>query len=125
MGVQIPPYSKTESCSMIGSPSPTTGFAGLSVSQAVSNRPSDTPQALRRRWTLLLVVLVLFGACLRYAMNFYGLSLDVAHHYALVATIMRDWHVGPTPLPHLGEMNYYPNLSHWVAALFGSLLGSG
>jgi hypothetical protein len=58
-------------------------------------------------------------------MNFYGLSLDVAHHYALVATIMRDWHVGPTPLPHLGEMNYYPNLSHWVAALFGSLLGSG
>lgn len=72
-----------------------------------------------------LILLVCVGVTVGHAANFHGLSLDVPHHYALVATLMSDWHFGAEPLPNLGEMNYYPNLSHRIAALVGTFLGSG
>lgn len=77
------------------------------------------------RWTALFIVISCIGLCLVYAPTLYSLSVDVAHHYALVATIMRDWRVGPELLPNLGEMNFYPNLSHWLSAMVGGLMGSG
>jgi hypothetical protein len=51
-------------------------------------------------------------------------EVDVAHHYALVRTLMDFWGV-PGVLPNLGEMNFYPRLSHWIAALVGHMTGSG
>ena len=54
-------------------------------------------------------------------------SIDLAHHYALVARLSEFWalpqaaHGGD---PSLGEMNVYPRLSHILAAVVGRVLGS-
>lgn len=51
-------------------------------------------------------------------------SVDLAHHYALAFRISELWVLPPEHDPTLGEMNYYPNGAHVVAALLGSPWGS-
>lgn len=54
----------------------------------------------------------------------WSMSVDTAHHYALVKAIM-DHGFRPEYLPNLGEMNYYPPLSHYLAAWSNWLFPSG
>lgn len=51
-------------------------------------------------------------------------SVDLAHHYALVARIFEYGYFFPEPDLSLGEMNEYPRLSHAIAAVIGHMLGS-
>jgi hypothetical protein len=51
-------------------------------------------------------------------------STDLAHHYALVSRLMQTWTLPPGVDMSLGEMNYYPRLSHQVSALLGAPFGS-
>ncbi|WP_439869118.1 hypothetical protein [Pseudomonas syringae] len=46
-------------------------------------------------------------------------SVDLAHHYALVYRIAENFNLINSNDPTLGEMNYYPRLSHIVAAIVG------
>ncbi|UEM18891.1 hypothetical protein JL100_017525 [Skermanella mucosa] len=99
---------------------------------AVTGRTDGTAHGQESRvsepypgWTILFLAISCAGLSILYAPALYSLSVDVAHHYALVATIMRDWRVGPEFLPNLDEMNFYPNLSHWLAAVIGGLLDGG
>jgi hypothetical protein len=52
-----------------------------------------------------------------------SMSVDLAHHYALIFRISEDWHLVPDD-PSLGEMNIYPKGSHVAAAVVGMLVGS-
>jgi hypothetical protein len=53
-------------------------------------------------------------------------STDIAHHYALIRSLM-DWSAGGAPpsVAHLGEMANYPPLAHWMAAILARWTGSG
>lgn len=51
-------------------------------------------------------------------------SVDLAHHYALVARIAEYWTLPAGLDPTLGEMNFYPRTSHIIAAIAGSLFDS-
>src|ERR1700675_1673219 len=51
-------------------------------------------------------------------------SLDVISHYALVNEIMNNWYVSPDAL-YLSVMRFYPDLSHWLAAILGAVSGDG
>ncbi|WP_057401273.1 hypothetical protein [Pseudomonas amygdali] len=46
-------------------------------------------------------------------------SVDLAHHYALAYRIAENFNLVTSNDPTLGEMNYYPRLSHIVAAIVG------
>ncbi|HEY5800217.1 MAG TPA: hypothetical protein VIT92_08345 [Burkholderiaceae bacterium] len=49
---------------------------------------------------------------------------DIAHHYALIARLSEMWQLPLGLDPTLGEMNYYPPLSHRLAVLAGRLAHS-
>jgi len=66
----------------------------------------------------LAVLFVTFGGVI------FNLSVDLAAHYELVNEIMKHGYVRPEAT-YLGPMMMYPNLSHWIAAVFGWLTGSG
>lgn len=51
-------------------------------------------------------------------------GVDLAHHYALVRVLM-DEGIRTGLDPNLGEMNFYPPLSHYLAAAVGFVTGSG
>lgn len=51
-------------------------------------------------------------------------SVDLAHHYALAYRISEQFHLMSSNDPTLGEMNYYPRLSHIFAAAIGVPLNS-
>lgn len=51
-------------------------------------------------------------------------SVDLAHHYALTYRISEQFHLTNSNDPTLGEMNYYPRLSHIFAAILGWPLNS-
>ncbi|WP_074816993.1 hypothetical protein [Pseudomonas syringae] len=46
-------------------------------------------------------------------------SVDLAHHYALAYRIAENFNLTSSNDPTLGEMNYYPRLSHIAAAIVG------
>lgn len=71
----------------------------------------------------LLLVATLFLLCSN-ADALWGSSVDVAHHYALVARIAEFWQLPPGMDPSLGEMNFYPRTSHILAAILGALFHS-
>ncbi|MGX4643841.1 hypothetical protein [Massilia sp. SYSU DXS3249] len=50
-------------------------------------------------------------------------SIDLAHHYALAFRIAQDWQLAAGDIT-LGEMNFYPRLSHIGAAIAGMFLNS-
>lgn len=51
-------------------------------------------------------------------------SVDLAHHYALAARIAEYWGLPAGVDPTLGEMNFYPRISHAMAAIAGSWFDS-
>ena len=51
-------------------------------------------------------------------------SVDLAHHYALVARLAEHFTLPRTFDNSLGEMNFYPHGSHFAAAMLGILTGS-
>lgn len=51
-------------------------------------------------------------------------SIDLAHHYALVVRLSEFWSLPNTADPSLGEMNFYPALSHAMAAMLGRIVDS-
>ena len=54
----------------------------------------------------------------------WSLSIDLAHHYALIARLAENWSVPYAGDASLGEMNNYPRLSHIVAAMVARVMGS-
>jgi hypothetical protein len=69
----------------------------------------------------LLAVLVLVGLFMD---RLWTYSVDLAHHYALVARLAEHFTMPGVADNSLGEMNYYPRGSHFVAAMLGMLTGS-
>lgn len=67
--------------------------------------------------TLLLLMMRLSGAM-------WSDTVDLAHHYALVARLTEHWTLPGVADPSLGEMNLYPRLAHGLAAMLGQLSGS-
>jgi hypothetical protein len=55
--------------------------------------------------------------------NMWGTSVDVGHHYSLVARIAQEW-AFPSGDPSLGEMNVYPPGSHLLSAVLGQFVDS-
>ena len=51
-------------------------------------------------------------------------SVDLAHHYALVARLAQYWTLPATADPSLGEMSVYPRGAHLLAAVLARLAGS-
>jgi hypothetical protein len=51
-------------------------------------------------------------------------SVDLAHHYSLVARLAEHWRLQAAYDHSLGEMNVYPRLSHALAAALARLNGS-
>lgn len=69
---------------------------------------------------LAMAVLLIVGAI----DSIWSGSVDLAHHYALVARISEYWTMPAGADPSLGEMNYYPRSSHIMAAVAGKFFGS-
>ena len=80
---------------------------------------------VQARW---LGVLFLLGICAYLILNFmnslWSGSVDIALHYALITRITEYWQLPATFDPSLGPMNTYPNYSHILAAILGTLFGS-
>lgn len=53
-----------------------------------------------------------------------SLSIDLAHHYALVARLSDSWFIPYAGDSSLSEMNYYPRSSHLLAVVIGKIFGS-
>jgi hypothetical protein len=70
---------------------------------------------------LLGVAVILMGYELD---SIWSYSVDLAHHYAVVARISEYWNLPPGNDPSLGEMNSYPRMSHTLAAVVGSFFSS-
>ena len=69
---------------------------------------------------LLAAAVLLAGS----ADTFWSLSVDLAHHYALVVRLTETWLLQVATDPSLGEMNTYPRLAHQFAAVLARLVGS-
>lgn len=85
------------------------------------HKPAPLPMA---KLELFLLLIVAGGLLLRYLASFWSYSEDVAHHYALIAYLAENWSLPPEKIPYLGEMNFYPRLSHGIAAAFAYIFHS-
>lgn len=74
------------------------------------------------RWLLLLSACAVLLA--RSADLLLGLTVDMAHHYALVVRLYENFTLAGSTDPSLGEMNLYPRLAHQIAAVLGRVVGS-
>lgn len=73
-----------------------------------------------RKW--LLAICGVF--VLTYIDSMWSLSVDLAHHYALIFRISEQWALMSSADPTLGEMNIYPRGAHILASLAGFIVGS-
>ncbi|MDC6380321.1 hypothetical protein BW687_009050 [Pseudomonas graminis] len=74
---------------------------------------------------LCLVLLLVAGLMVLINLDsLWSQSVDLAHHYALTYRISEQFHLVDSNDPTLGEMNYYPRLSHIFAAILGWPLNS-
>lgn len=74
-----------------------------------------------------MVCLMLVALALLVMLNIdelWGGAVDLAHHYVLVFRVGEQFNLGNPTDPSMGEMNFYPRLSHIVAAVAGFLVGS-
>jgi hypothetical protein len=89
------------------------------------------------KWSAPLSHAVLFALCVVALVGWKidsigSLSVDLAHHYALVERLADKWWLPPISDPvaaeldwrSLGEMSYYPAASHRIAAVLGRILQS-
>jgi hypothetical protein len=74
-----------------------------------------------RNFLLFAVALVLVGSQID---AMWADSVDLAHHFALVARLGEFWHLPKIGDPSLGEMNFYPRGAHIMAAMLGTVLHS-
>jgi hypothetical protein len=75
----------------------------------------------------LTVYLMLMATALLVLLNIdemWGRSVDLAHHYVLAFRLAEQFHLTSAYDPTLGEMSYYPRLSHLLSAIVGMLVGS-
>lgn len=72
----------------------------------------------------LFLVAVCGFVVLHFVDSVWTVSIDLAHHYALVARLSQHWNLPSNDDPSLEEMNVYPRYSHRLAAIVGSLVGS-
>ena len=72
----------------------------------------------------LFLVAVCGFVVLHYVDSVWTVSIDLAHHYALVARLSQHWNLPSNDDPSLEEMNVYPRYSHRLAAIVGNLVGS-
>lgn len=56
--------------------------------------------------------------------SMWSYSVDLAHHYALAFRISENWILPVIDDPTLGEMNFYPRISHTLAAIIGLFFNS-
>ena len=73
---------------------------------------------------LFLLASVVLYLLARIIDNLWGTSVDVAHHYALIARISENFSLPAGFDTSLGEMNIYPARSHVMAAVLGYFLHS-
>ena len=87
---------------------------------------SDPRRPAAPSFWLRALPLLLCGALLAAGLadTLWNESVDLAHHYALVARLMQHWVLPLASDPSLGEMNVYPRASHVLAALVGRIAGS-
>jgi hypothetical protein len=58
--------------------------------------------------------------------EFQAYSSDAAQHYALIRALMDlDKWGSPAATPNLGNLPFYPPVSHWLTAEVGKVFGSG
>jgi hypothetical protein len=84
------------------------------------NVPSLIPASVRLGLLALSIAVLL----LMNMDTMWATSVDLAHHYALVARLSDLWTLPHALDPSLGEMNVYPRLAHQAAAILGRLAGS-
>jgi hypothetical protein len=119
---------------MMGPPIKKHGVGPIEQTQANPSKPEQPDQFIPATMTpspasrSSLPYCLLFLAVLFMLMSeidsMWLASIDLSHHYALVARIGEYWHLPPGYDTSLGEMNVYPRGGHQVAALFGYLLHS-
>ena len=83
---------------------------------AVLAAPASLP-----RWLMPLCALALLPLL---AAALWSDSVDLAHHYALVARLAHYWTLPSAADPSLGEMSLYPRGAHLLAAVLARLAGS-
>jgi hypothetical protein len=74
-----------------------------------------------------MICLMLVALALLVVLNIdalWGHAVDMAHHYVLVFRVGEQFNLDNPTDPSMGEMNFYPRLSHTVAAVVGFLVGS-
>ena len=80
---------------------------------------NSTPSTLSppsRGLQICLLALAAIFLIVKYMGSMWSDSVDLAHHYALVARIAEYWGLPAGVDPTLGEMNFYPHTSHAMAA---------
>jgi len=81
--------------------------------------------AMPLRHVRVVLLLLVASAWIVNALDaIWSLSIDLPHHYALVARLTELWTLPYSGDPSLGEMNAYPRLSHIAAAVAGRFVGS-
>jgi hypothetical protein len=88
-------------------------FAGFDGTDSAMKTPHLAINA-----TFVAVLLASFGPTLLAS------SVDLVSHYSVVNELMTYGRIRPQDT-YLGTMHYYPDLTHWVAAVLGWLTGSG
>jgi len=71
---------------------------------------------------LMLVVGILLA--ISFINSVWSASVDLAHHYALAFRIAENLSLSTHDDPSLGDMNYYPGISHAMAAIAGIMFNS-
>ncbi|WP_322015056.1 hypothetical protein [Paraburkholderia sp. J12] len=82
---------------------------------------------MKYRLRILQILLALMCGvilCLHFWDDIWTHSVDLAHHYALVARLTEFGNLPHLTDPSLGEMQIYPRMSHRIAAALGHLWGS-
>jgi hypothetical protein len=83
---------------------------------------------LTRRWGQVFQAALLLGLCLVFVLRFmrwmWSQSVDLALHFALSTRLAEFWSLPAVYDPTLDDLNFYPRLSHSLAAIVGSVFGS-
>jgi len=96
------------------------------MSQVPETEESFLLPAIAPAWRTTVKLLLFIGVVafvLMYFNTLWSVSVDLAHHYALVVYIAKHFHA-PNLVPYLGEMSLYPHYSHALAAILGNIIGS-
>ena len=94
--------------------------------QPQANRESFLLPTVAPKWRAVVNALLILGAgdfVIRHFNSIRSSSIDLAHHYALVAYIAAHFRA-PVDVWRLGDMSIYPYYSHALAGMLGNIVGS-